>query len=74
MMVAQNLRRVVHALVSSNAQESDLQVDGSRELGGTRDNVFCDKLSGARENRPGLIASMESLQSGDTLVIWRLER
>lgn len=37
-------------------------------------NLFCDKISGAKEERPGLTACNEELRRGDTLVVWRLDR
>lgn len=69
-----NARQVGHARVSTNDQELALQIDALRAHGVTKENLFFDKLSGAREDRPGLVACLESLNPGDTLVVWRLDR
>ena len=73
MIDTQNERLVGYARVSTNAQELGLQIDALRAHGVKKGDLFCDKLSGARENRPGLVACIESLQPGDTLVVWRLD-
>lgn len=39
-----------------------------------KEHLFCDEISGAREDRPGLIACNAALRCGDTLVVWRLDR
>jgi DNA invertase Pin-like site-specific DNA recombinase len=67
-------RLIGYARVSTSEQELDLQVDSLLAHGVEKQLLFCDKISGAREDRPGLAACNESLQSGDTLVVWRLDR
>ena len=37
-------------------------------------DIYTDKASGVRGNRPGLDACVEALVPGDTLVVWRLDR
>ena len=69
-----NERLVGYARVSTNDQELGLQIDALRAHGVKKENLFCDKLSGAKEDRPGLVACNELLQRGDTLVVWRLDR
>lgn len=44
-------------------------------MAGYRDaDIYRDKASGARSNRPGLDAYIAALEPGDTLVVWRLDR
>ena len=40
----------------------------------SEDNIFVEKASGARSDRPGLDACISALQPGDTLLVWRLDR
>lgn len=38
------------------------------------DKVFTDKLSGTKDDRPGLAEALEFVRGGDTLIVWRLDR
>ncbi len=51
-----------------------LQLDALKKVGCDESNVFVDRASGARSDRPGLDACIAALQPGDTLVVWRLDR
>jgi DNA invertase Pin-like site-specific DNA recombinase len=74
MISTQNGRLIGYARVSTNDQELNLQVDSLLTHGVTKEHLFFDKLSGAREDRPGLQACNDTLRRGDTLVVWRLDR
>ena len=50
----------------------DLQEDSLEKFG--CEKVFKDHMSGAKSNRPGLETAIEFVRSGDTLVVWRLDR
>lgn len=71
---ALNGRLVGYARVSTDDQDLTLQMDSLVGLGVNQDDIFTDKVSGAKTERPGLSACMAKLQQGDTLVVWRLDR
>ena len=61
-----------YARVSTDDQNLELQRDALLEAGCER--IYEDTLSGARAERPGLAQATKALRSGDTLVVWRLDR
>ncbi len=67
-------KKVGYARVSTDDQELDLQIDSLKNAGCTDEFIFTDKISGAKSSRPGLDSCLKSLKSGDTLVVWRLDR
>jgi DNA invertase Pin-like site-specific DNA recombinase len=71
---SQNGRLVGYARVSTDDQDLSLQLDALKEQGISKDLMLTDKLSGAKDDRPGLGRCLKILQPGDTLVVWRLDR
>lgn len=63
-----------YARVSTDDQDLSLQIDALLRFGISSDDIFTDKMSGAKEERPGLTACLDTLRPGDTLVVWRLDR
>jgi DNA invertase Pin-like site-specific DNA recombinase len=61
-----------YARVSTDDQKLNLQQDALRAAG--CEKIFEDYISGAKAARPGLSAALEMTRSGDTLVVWRLDR
>nr|WP_175907715.1 recombinase family protein [Burkholderia seminalis] len=65
--------KIGYARVSTDEQCLDMQLTALRQAG-------CDEIrtdhgfSGVRRDRPGLTQLLETLTSGDTLVVWRLDR
>ncbi|GJD97657.1 recombinase family protein [Methylobacterium iners] len=58
--------------VSTGDQSLDLQRDALEEAGCER--VFEDVASGAVISRPGLSRALDHARSGDTIVVWKLDR
>lgn len=67
-------RKIGYVRVSTKEQEYDLQKEALIEYGVLPEDIFHDKISGKTKNRAGLDACNKFLVSGDTLVIWRLDR
>ncbi len=67
-------RLLGYARVSTDDQDLSLQIDALEKHGIAKSLIFMDKLSEARSDRPGLAKCLDALQSGDILVVWRLDR
>ncbi len=63
-----------YARVSKNEQNLDLQRDALLKAGCSEENIFTDKITGTKAERRGLAQALSYLRSGDTLVVWRLDR
>jgi len=61
-----------YARVSTTDQKFDLQHDALAKAG--CEKVFEDKLSGARDDRPGLRNALSHCRPGDVLVVYKLDR
>jgi DNA invertase Pin-like site-specific DNA recombinase len=64
--------KIGYARVSTDDQNLDMQERALREAG--VDQLFTDQVSGAARSRPGLDAALAALNTGDMLVVWRLDR
>jgi len=72
--VAAEPRLIGCARVSTDDQDLSLQIDALTRQGIPQDAIFRDELSGAKTERPGLTKCLETLRSGDILVVWRPDR
>jgi DNA invertase Pin-like site-specific DNA recombinase len=64
--------RIGYARVSTQDQSTDLQIDALRDA--DCEEVFMEKVSGTRADRPKLDECLRMLRKGDKLVVWRLDR
>jgi len=67
-------RMIGYARVSRHDQDLSLQLDALKAAGCRPAHIFKDRVSGARDSRPGLDKCLEVLRDGDTLIVWRLDR
>ena len=58
--------------VSTNDQNTALQRNALVSAG--CEQIFEDKISGTKAERPGLKRLLRTLSEGDTLVVWKLDR
>src|SRR3954467_11403085 len=61
-----------YARISTQDQNLDLQRDALTKAG--CEQIYTDRVSGTKASRPGLTEALSHLRSGDTLVVWRLDR
>ncbi|MEI8397183.1 MAG: recombinase family protein, partial [Rhodospirillaceae bacterium] len=59
---------------ADGSQVVDLQRDALVGAGVDPQHLYEDMASGRREDRPGLAACLKALRTGDTLVVWKLDR
>jgi DNA invertase Pin-like site-specific DNA recombinase len=63
-----------YARVSTNEQNLDLQRDALLKAGVGSKDIYTDKVTGVKAERPGLTLALSHLRKGDTLIVWRLDR
>ena len=63
---------VGYARVSTHDQNPELQLDALKKAG--CEKVYIEKSSGAQRERPELKAALAYMRTGDTLVVWKLDR
>lgn len=61
-----------YARVSTHEQILDLQIDALKAAGCER--IYQEKASGSKAERPELMRMLDQLRTGDTVIIWKLDR
>jgi DNA invertase Pin-like site-specific DNA recombinase len=59
---------------ADGSQTVELQRDALLAAGVDAAQLYQDRASGRRDDRPGLAACLKALRDGDTLVVWKLDR
>ncbi|EMF8486820.1 recombinase family protein, partial [Proteus mirabilis] len=64
--------KIGYARVSTKDQTVDLQLDALKQAGCER--IYQEVASGAKTARPELDRLLVDIRTGDTIVIWKLDR
>jgi len=59
---------------ADGTQDHTLQLDAMKAAGVTSKHIYEDRITGSRDDRPGLDACIKALRKGDVLVVWKLDR
>ena len=70
------MRHLGYTRVSTASQDAQLQLDALVDSGVQKRDVFADVTSGSRTaiERPGMKRLLDYAESGDTVVVWRIDR
>jgi len=63
-----------YARVSTTSQTNDRQIDALAAAGIDPSDMFTDKISGARQSRPGLDDLLSRVREGDSITVASLDR
>ena len=64
--------KIGYARVSTQEQDLTLQLDALQVAGCSQ--IYQEKITGAKRERPELQKVLEQLREGDVIVIWKLDR
>ena len=67
-------KTIFYARVSTRDQNPGLQVEAAKRLGVRNDDIYVEKASGIRRDRPVLAKALAACETGDTLACWKLDR
>lgn len=61
-----------YARVSTLDQDPEMQVDALKRAG--CDKIYVERASGAKRDRPELMAAIDYARKDDTIIVWKLDR
>jgi DNA invertase Pin-like site-specific DNA recombinase len=64
--------KIGYARVSTDAQDTDLQMDALKRAKCGR--IYQEKASGAKAERPELMRLLDNTRKGDVIIVWKLDR
>jgi DNA invertase Pin-like site-specific DNA recombinase len=64
--------KIGYARVSTNQQDTKLQLDALNVAGCTK--IYEEKISGGKTDRPELNQCLKAMNTNDVLVVWKLDR
>lgn len=64
--------KIGYARVSTFDQNLDLQIDALKKEGCKQ--IFTDKISGVKSQKPNFDKLLEYAREGDTIIVWKLDR
>lgn len=67
-------KTIFYARVSTKDQNPAMQIDAAQKLGVKSDDIYVEKASGSRHDRPVLAEALAACEKGDTLACWKLDR
>ncbi len=67
-------KTVFYARVSTAGQSPELQIEAARKLGVRAADIFVEKASGTKKDRPILAKALAACKKGDAFACWKLDR
>lgn len=64
--------KIGYARVSTVDQNLEIQLSALKQAG--CEKIYREKISGAQRQRPELLRLLDHLRSGDTVIVWKLDR
>jgi len=70
------MRQIGYSRVSTASQDAQLQLDALVDAGVQKRDVFADVTSGSKTaiERPEMTKLLEFAETGDTVIVWRIDR